>query len=1115
MTLLLTLLSCIEDRPPPFVGDCADYPQGVYDFGEIGIGRCLAGPLSLHWSDDGSLLSVVNANPFLDFTGGSVATIDVGVALGRAPVDPDRRVVIDDEVVVGSLGLTHFPSYGELVRDRGLLLVPTRYTDGGRTRIGLDDLYFVDLSDPSAPAFANIGPNGEPRLELLHDPALAAYDAASGLAYVENLTDHSLSVIDLSVEPVEILDAVPAARATGGRFLDLDVSGSRVELASVEITDAETVYDQTWSLTFAEGTTRLWVPEGDGVARTESYGGEQWRASGDGLDLDPADVEGLYVEFLDPQPYEDGEGTVSLMFADQGDIAAAAANGVQGTWGYFTEPFVTGREGEWDATLGGPMPVLDVGVHYLFFDGSDGAGAQAIGLATSTDAVTFRRETPEPVLQLDGTLLADPHVVWDDQGQRWTMLVSMDDGSGWTIGRAISSDLYSWSLDEGTLFVPDDGAEAASAVMAYTNAEWRMWTARRGDAGVWELGVASSPDGDLWTDLGVVSSLDWDGEQPPGVGLLSNSARSFLLSGDSIGATSLAVRAGSTLSSSALGFDVLLSSGALAGPQDAPDEGVNGVRVDSYVDELGLAYLTLTDAQGQTHVGLATWDGERLRVEPAPLFSPGQAPFDGSVSSPVVFQGPSGWAMLLAGQRGARTSIALATSPDGVSWTMGDLVYEGSADWESLLVSPGSVVVTDQGYELWFTGSDGSRSRIGLATSPDLQTWTPVPGAEGDWQLGTGAPGDFDDSAVRHPSVLQVDGVEHLWYAGFDGDFWTVGHASRELGAGTFERTEDLEGEPRAVLTGLAGSFDEQDVYRPVVRHDEQGYRLFYAGRDAATERAGQALGVDAGRLYRDPARPTTGDRLDFDIEAGDGVEGFLAIQLAREVEGYTAQGLAASYLLMDEARGFLYVASKLHNYIYVIDVRDDSTDTWTDANYQDIEALFVANTDVGARAFRGMLVSDDGSTLYALNTFPESVMLFDLDAVVDDDRGDVLPDAVIGYLPAGRALERDQGSQSDVSIGPAQLVQVGDHLIVSNFNLNSLSVYDLRLGVFGAWIDELRLPDENPHALAVSPDGTQLAVANYVGEIVDGRASSSVLIVDIDPGSDTYLQVLARVVNQ
>ena len=37
----------------------------------------------------------------------------------------------------------------------------------------------------------------------------------------------------------------------------------------------------------------------------------------------------------------------------------------------------------------------------------------------------------------------------------------------------------------------------------------------------------------------------------------------------------------------------------------------------------------------------------------------------------------------------------------------------------------------------------------------------------------------------------------------------------------------------------------------------------------------------------------------------------------------------------------------------------------------------------------------------------------------------------------------------------------------------------------------------------------------DYVGELIDGRASSTVLILDIDETSPTYLEVLARVVNQ
>ena len=39
--------ACVRDGSLPNVGPCADYPEGVYEYGKIGIGSCLAGPTDL------------------------------------------------------------------------------------------------------------------------------------------------------------------------------------------------------------------------------------------------------------------------------------------------------------------------------------------------------------------------------------------------------------------------------------------------------------------------------------------------------------------------------------------------------------------------------------------------------------------------------------------------------------------------------------------------------------------------------------------------------------------------------------------------------------------------------------------------------------------------------------------------------------------------------------------------------------------------------------------------------------------------------------------------------------------------------------------------------------
>jgi DNA-binding beta-propeller fold protein YncE len=107
-----------------------------------------------------------------------------------------------------------------------------------------------------------------------------------------------------------------------------------------------------------------------------------------------------------------------------------------------------------------------------------------------------------------------------------------------------------------------------------------------------------------------------------------------------------------------------------------------------------------------------------------------------------------------------------------------------------------------------------------------------------------------------------------------------------------------------------------------------------------------------------------------------------------------------------------------------------------------------------------------------------------------------------------------DEGIETLATVGPGQVVRNGNYLYVTNFNANSIGVYDLRLGAHGQMVDEILL-GENPYAMALHPAGNLLAVANYVGEAEGNRVSSTLALLDVDPTSDTFLEVLGWVVNQ
>ena len=120
-----------------------------------------------------------------------------------------------------------------------------------------------------------------------------------------------------------------------------------------------------------------------------------------------------------------------------------------------------------------------------------------------------------------------------------------------------------------------------------------------------------------------------------------------------------------------------------------------------------------------------------------------------------------------------------------------------------------------------------------------------------------------------------------------------------------------------------------------------------------------------------------------------------------------------------------------------------------------------------------------------------------------------------ISHGRQGLTASVNAGAPTTASIGPSQAVVQGDYLYVANFSANSVGVYDLRMGAYGALIREVELVGENPHTLSISPDGRFLAVANYVGELDGLHVNSTLTVLDADPSSATWLEPLARIVNQ
>ncbi len=1112
---------CIQQLGTPDLGPCAAPPDHVHTYGEIGIGTCLAGPVDLRFFDqDGEdWLAVVNADPFRNFASGSLLLVD------WSSVDLDRRTNLMSDLDAHALELEPYVGGAGYLADRELILVTGRYSEDEPTRTAADELFVVDVADPTSPTLWSQGES----LTLEDDPQLVAVDEAAGRAYVANLTDHSISVIDTTTTPLEEVDVAGLASITSPRFFDHDDSGSSGSVQAATVTASEELVSDLWTLSWVDGTYRIWVPEEGGLERW-STGGTGYVSTGLGAEIDPELSEGSFVEAVDPF-LGSIEGVPVMYFSDEGVIRLVLSqDSTAGSWDHsLASDHVFLGIGGWDAWASSPV-VLDLdGQTTLYYDGREAQGDPAsIGISQLADDGAFYSDSQPAVLPPDGyDSIEDPWVYLDPYTATARMWVSLRSEGGWSIGISSSDDGQIW--DEVQEVSGFEDLDVAAPVVTWASGRYRMW-ASTWDGESWWIAESWSYDGLDWSEpLPVLQTLA-PADSPPRVALQADPTSSWHVSGRDAGDLSILATAGEIFQTSEYGFALLAVNGFEADATLAADYGIGGIAPGSHaiVDGVPTLYITGLDAEGREHISALQLVDGRWTPGVLDLVPEGVGGNEEGASDPVVVGVDGDWIMYY-GATGADGTVRTmrATSSDGLDWEPeGGPVLESLSDWDTLEQRPHSLqVLEDGGVRLWYSGrSASSRYRIGSATSSDGLVFTADTGGDWSWQLGTGNPGTFDDSGVRDPVVLVDGDTLHLWYSGSpDGEIWRMGHAQRPVGGGDWTRlTAPFTGQVRPAFSGVESSFSASGARSPVLASSEDGLGFYFAGSDGFQERIGRAVGhVDA--LFPAPRFPTPGDELEFLTRPGQ--KGIGVIELGQTIEGRTYSGVGLSGMRLDPERGFLYVVSKQSNVIWVMDVRDDSDGSFDDTNYLDVEAVVSVVYSSSLFGFRDVLRRPGTDLFYAAGQFPDSVVVLDLSEVVDDDRKQLYKAKAMGDLPltpisdVGNSLVNDAGAESQARIAASGLTLAPDDrtLLVPHFRSNSLLAFDLDQGHLGeevAWVPYL---GENPHLVRLSPEGRHALVANYLGEVDEelDLVQSTLAVVDIDPESETWMEVVTWLVNQ
>ena len=244
------------------------------------------------------------------------------------------------------------------------------------------------------------------------------------------------------------------------------------------------------------------------------------------------------------------------------------------------------------------------------------------------------------------------------------------------------------------------------------------------------------------------------------------------------------------------------------GPPGSWDSGI--AFFPEVVVQEGVHYAFYCGAQdlvsGPLAIGYATSaDGLAWEKSPAnPVFEGDGTGFDAFVvcDLAVVVDGDT-WVLYYDGSSTTTPSpgIGRATAPDPAGpWMRSPdpVLTSGSAsEWDSALVFPDTVVATEEGFVMYYTGSTGftmplTNMQIGLATSPDGINWTKyndpdtanAPFAESDPVLELGPPGSWDANIAWSGVVRETASGWEIFYAAnaFPGSGLNIGYAKSSDG---------------------------------------------------------------------------------------------------------------------------------------------------------------------------------------------------------------------------------------------------------------------------------------------------------------------------------------------
>jgi len=174
------------------------------------------------------------------------------------------------------------------------------------------------------------------------------------------------------------------------------------------------------------------------------------------------------------------------------------------------------------------------------------------------------------------------------------------------------------------------------------------------------------------------------------------------------------------------------------------------------------------------------------------------------------------------GNDGTNDRVIYCEGPDGINWSSFQLAININAEgtYDTTNTSTPSVIKDSSTYKCWYTGNNGTNSRIIYCDSSDGITWI-----NHQLVIDISSEGVYDINQTLAPSVIKDSSTYKCWCTGYDGSNYKIIYTTSTDGKNWIKPVLFMN-------SNTEGYKDTLNVSYPCIIKDDDTYKIWYTGNN-------------------------------------------------------------------------------------------------------------------------------------------------------------------------------------------------------------------------------------------------------------------------------------------